>query len=52
MHFEAKSIYYIIEKSFLKYVKIITLTLALKISFSSNLNDKFIELTLNVNKIA
>ena len=52
MHFEAKNIYYIIEKSLSKYVKITTLILALEISFLSDLNNKFARLTLNVNKIA
>ena len=38
MHFEAKNIYYVIEKSLLKYVKITTLIFALKTSFLNDLN--------------
>ena len=52
MHFKAKNIYYVIEKSLSKYVKITTFIFTLKTSFLNDFNNKFARLTLNVNKIA
>ena len=49
MHFKVEEIYYVIEFLFI-YVKIAIFILALDVSFSNDLNNKFAKLTFKINK--